>query len=87
MLHLTQQAAADRLMPPDAARFTKTPRAGHARRRRAMRVLSDSADMTLATFHLDHIVPRSAGGATELANLCLSCPLLQRVQRRAAAGA
>ena len=33
-----------------------------------------SQEMTLATFHLDHIIPRSAGGVTEFANLCLSCP-------------
>jgi hypothetical protein len=26
------------------------------------------------TFHLDHIVPRSQGGPTELSNLALSCP-------------
>jgi len=32
-------------------------------------------DMTLATFHLDHIIPRAAGGVTEIANLCWSCPL------------
>ena len=32
-------------------------------------------EMTLATFHLDHIIPRSAGGTTTFENLCLSCPL------------
>ena len=26
------------------------------------------------TFHLEHILPRSGGGATALANLALSCP-------------
>ena len=31
-------------------------------------------EMTLATFHLDHIIPLAAGGATEFENLCLSCP-------------
>jgi HNH endonuclease len=31
-------------------------------------------DLTLATFHLDHIMPRGEGGATEFENLCLSCP-------------
>jgi len=31
-------------------------------------------EMTMATFHLDHVIPRSAGGATEFKNLCLSCP-------------
>jgi hypothetical protein len=30
--------------------------------------------MTLATFHLDHIIPKSAGGTTTFENLCLSCP-------------
>lgn len=28
----------------------------------------------VATFPIDHIVPRSEGGATELANLALACP-------------
>jgi hypothetical protein len=27
-----------------------------------------------ATFHIDHIVPRSKGGATALENLALQCP-------------
>ncbi|HLG14894.1 MAG TPA: HNH endonuclease [Blastocatellia bacterium] len=31
-------------------------------------------EMTLATFHLDHIIPQAKGGATEFENLCLSCP-------------
>lgn len=30
------------------------------------------------TFEIDHIVPRSAGGATVLANLCLCCPTCNR---------
>lgn len=25
-------------------------------------------------FHIDHIIPRSKGGATELENLALQCP-------------
>lgn len=25
------------------------------------------------TFHIDHVIPRSLGGATELGNLCLAC--------------
>jgi HNH endonuclease len=29
---------------------------------------------TGVTFHLEHVIPRSAGGATTLANLALSCP-------------
>lgn len=31
-------------------------------------------EMTMASFHLDHIIPRSKNGKTEFANLCLSCP-------------
>jgi hypothetical protein len=31
-------------------------------------------EMTMATFHLDHIIPRSKGGTTAFENLCLSCP-------------
>jgi hypothetical protein len=38
--------------------------------------------MTLATFHLDHILPRSAGGATEFENLCLSCPFCNQFKRK-----
>ena len=30
------------------------------------------------TFEVDHIVPRSAGGATVLENLCLCCPMCNR---------
>ena len=30
------------------------------------------------TFEIEHILPISAGGATELANLCLSCPTCNR---------
>ena len=30
------------------------------------------------TFEIEHILPISAGGATELANLCLSCPSCNR---------
>ena len=50
-------------------------------RRRVMRAAEDrceycrvSQDMTLATFHLDHIIPQIAGGATVFENLCFSCP-------------
>ena len=31
-------------------------------------------EMTLATFHLDHIIPRLAGGMTRFKNLCLRYP-------------
>jgi HNH endonuclease len=30
--------------------------------------------LTVVTFEFEHIVPRSAGGATEFDNLCLACP-------------
>lgn len=30
------------------------------------------------TFEVDHIIPRSAGGATTLENLCLCCPTCNR---------
>jgi hypothetical protein len=35
-------------------------------------------DLTVATFEVEHIVPRSAGGETELNNLCLACPTCNR---------
>lgn len=31
-----------------------------------------------ATFEVEHIIPRSAGGKTEADNLCLSCPTCNR---------
>jgi hypothetical protein len=34
--------------------------------------------LTVTTFEVDHIVPRSAGGETALGNLCLSCPSCNR---------
>jgi hypothetical protein len=34
--------------------------------------------LTVAIFEFEHIVPRSAGGATVFANLCLSCPTCNR---------
>jgi hypothetical protein len=34
--------------------------------------------LTVTTFEVDHIVPRSAGGETVLANLCLACPSCNR---------
>jgi HNH endonuclease len=33
-----------------------------------------SQDPTGVTFHMEHVLPRSAGGQTILANLALSCP-------------
>ncbi len=30
--------------------------------------------LTISTFELEHIVPRSAGGESIFENLCLACP-------------
>jgi hypothetical protein len=35
-------------------------------------------DLTVAIFEFEHIIPRSAGGATAFDNLCLSCPTCNR---------
>src|SRR5258708_31084737 len=42
--------------------------------------------LTVVIFEFEHIVPRSAGGATVFDNLCLSCPTCNRcgVPHRAA---
>jgi hypothetical protein len=37
-----------------------------------------SEELMGITFEVDHIVPRSAGGLTNLDNLCLSCPTCNR---------
>lgn len=34
--------------------------------------------LTVTIFEFEHIVPRSAGGETAFANLCLSCPTCNR---------
>jgi hypothetical protein len=34
--------------------------------------------LTATVFEFEHIVPRSAGGATSLDNLCLACPMCNR---------
>ena len=34
--------------------------------------------LTVAIFEYEHIVPRSAGGATAFVNLCLACPTCNR---------
>ncbi len=34
--------------------------------------------LTATTFEFDHIMPRSLGGETVLANLCLACPSYNR---------
>jgi len=39
-------------------------------------------DLMGVTFEVDHIVPKSAGGPTSLANLCLSCPTCNRHKAR-----
>ncbi len=39
-------------------------------------------EMTLATFHLDHIIPKAVGGATVFENLCLSCPFCNQFKRK-----
>src|SRR5262245_46334574 len=33
-----------------------------------------SQDLTFATFHIDHIIPKSSGGKTVFENLCMGCP-------------
>lgn len=35
-------------------------------------------ELTVTTFEIDHIVPTSAGGATQRNNLCLTCPACNR---------
>jgi hypothetical protein len=35
-------------------------------------------ELTVAIFEFEHIVPRSVGGETVFANLCLSCPTCNR---------
>ncbi len=35
-------------------------------------------DLTATHFEIEHISPRSAGGETVIANLCLSCPMCNR---------
>lgn len=34
--------------------------------------------LTATQFEIEHIDPRAAGGETELANLCLACPMCNR---------
>lgn len=38
-------------------------------------------DLTFATFHLDHIIPLTAGGTTTFKNLCLSCPFCNQFKQ------
>ena len=37
-----------------------------------------SETLTVATFEIEHIIPRSAGGETTFSNLCLACPTCNR---------
>jgi len=37
-----------------------------------------SERLTVATFEVEHVTPRSAGGATSFDNLCLACPTCNR---------
>lgn len=34
--------------------------------------------LSVAIFEIEHILPRAAGGETEIGNLCLSCPTCNR---------
>ena len=34
--------------------------------------------LTVVTFEVEHIIPRSMGGSTEFENLCLACPSCNR---------
>ena len=40
-----------------------------------------SQEMTLATFHVDHIIPKSLNGSTFIGNLCLSCPFCNQFKK------
>lgn len=38
-------------------------------------------NLSVATFEVEHIIPRAAGGPTVLANVCLACPSCNRFKR------
>jgi uncharacterized protein (TIGR02646 family) len=38
-------------------------------------------DLTFATFHIDHIIPKSSRGRTVFENLCLSCPFCNQFKK------
>ena len=42
--------------------------------------------LTVAFFEIEHIIPRSKGGATEFPNLCLACPTCNRFKADRTAG-
>ena len=37
-----------------------------------------SEDLSVAILEIEHIIPRSKGGGTDFANICLSCPTCNR---------
>lgn len=39
-----------------------------------MPILPDASGPAGASFHIEHIIPRSKGGSSELGNLALACP-------------
>ena len=43
--------------------------------------------LTMAIFEIEHIIPRSVGGATTFENLCLACPTCNRYKARRQAAA
>lgn len=56
-----------------------------------MRILPHAPSLQGATFHVEHILPRSAGGPSQLDNLAWACPScnlhkLNRVEVRVAEG-
>ncbi|MBO0861948.1 MAG: HNH endonuclease [Chloracidobacterium sp.] len=38
-------------------------------------------NLTFATFHIDHIIPKSSHGRTVFENLCLSCPFCNQFKK------
>lgn len=45
-----------------------------------------SQQLSPDTFEVDHIIPVSSGGATELQNLCLACPVCNAAKASKTAG-
>src|SRR5439155_1882917 len=65
------------------------PRVPQALRKQVVRAANNRCEycltpqeLTLASFHVDHIIPKSAGGATEFENLSLSCPFCNQLKRK-----
>jgi hypothetical protein len=42
--------------------------------------------LTVVTFEVEHIIPRSSGGLTEFGNLCLACPSCNRFKSNRLSG-